>query len=125
MFIRHSLSRLTRPIYSARAAESIGPRRSKNDYTVHPLSVLSHMRILHVTQTMDPAWGGPPAVVMRLAGAQAMAGHTVSVISDAAPGREKAVADSLRNVPGVDRVSFSDVPLGLGWNATFKKAGIS
>lgn len=83
------------------------------------------MKILHVTQTMDPAWGGPPAVVMRIAGAQALAGHTVSVISDAAPGREKAVTDSLRNVPGVDKVPFSTVPLGLGWNATFKQAGIT
>ena len=40
------------------------------------------MRILHVLQKMDPALGGPPAVVVHLAAAQAGLGHDVHVVSE-------------------------------------------
>ncbi|MBY0307286.1 MAG: glycosyltransferase [Phycisphaerales bacterium] len=83
------------------------------------------MKILHVTQTMDPAWGGPPAVVMRLAGAQALAGHQVTVVSTPVPGRERAVADSLASVPGVARAVFHTLPVRTDWNATFNDSRVS
>lgn len=64
---------------------------------------------------MDPAKGGPPNVVARLAAAQASLGHDVQVLtygdSDA---RERLAADSIR-VPGHSRVAYHYLPLPNRW----------
>lgn len=39
------------------------------------------MKIIHVIGSFDPAKGGPQAVVVRLAAAQASLGHEVTIIS--------------------------------------------
>ena len=44
------------------------------------------MKIVHVITSMDPDKGGPQAVVMRLASAQASLGHEVHVVSQADSG---------------------------------------
>lgn len=62
------------------------------------------MRIVHVIDSLDPAVGGPRAVVFSLAGAEAMLGHDVRIVGYHA---EAAVANDLasRNaVHGMDRV---------------------
>ncbi|MCA0343728.1 MAG: glycoside hydrolase, partial [Proteobacteria bacterium] len=41
------------------------------------------MKIVHVITSMDPDKGGPQAVVLRLAAAQADLGHDVQVVSQA------------------------------------------
>jgi glycosyltransferase involved in cell wall biosynthesis len=70
------------------------------------------MRIVHVVVSLDPNQGGLPAVATRLAAAQAAAGHDVSLVchESAGPGREQAVNDSLRTIPGINRVKIINVP---------------
>jgi glycosyltransferase involved in cell wall biosynthesis len=68
------------------------------------------MRILHVLVTLDPAWGGPPRVVTRLAAAQAAIGHEVCIVSfgnDQTPG---AVAEMTATIPQIDRVTLEYWP---------------
>lgn len=64
------------------------------------------MRILHVTDTLDPVEGGPSIVTSRLAAAQAVIDggrHEVAVFSYRAAG-EEAEAKMLAGTPGFDRV---------------------
>ncbi|MCA1973211.1 MAG: glycosyltransferase [Caenispirillum sp.] len=68
------------------------------------------MRITHVVFSLDPAWGGPPAVVPRLAAAQAALGHDVVVLSYGSAGRSEATETALRHVPGRERVRFEYLP---------------
>lgn len=78
------------------------------------------MRVLHVIMTMDPAMGGPPAVVSRLAAAQATclgAAGRVTVISHETVGRESEMANSLRGIPGIENVTFTTVPAKLKFGA--------
>lgn len=58
------------------------------------------MRILHVTESLDPSRGGPPAVVTRLAAAQAQAGHPTSIFAHESPGSEAAQASAWGTIPG-------------------------
>lgn len=62
------------------------------------------MRILHVVVGLDPALGGPPAVALRLAAAQAKAGHTVTLAAHDAPARREAIDKSLKPIPFIDQV---------------------
>ena len=64
------------------------------------------MKILHVTHSMDPARGGPPAVVARLAAAQASLGHDVRVFCGGEASRAETTAKSLVGIPSIDRVTF-------------------
>jgi len=57
------------------------------------------MKILHVISTLDPAAGGPPAVVTRLAAAQAALGHEVHVASYEAPAAADRIAAYWKTVP--------------------------
>lgn len=68
------------------------------------------MRIMHVVLSLDPAWGGPPAVVPRLAAAQAALGHDVVVLSYAAAGRSEATETALSRIPGRHKVRFEYLP---------------
>jgi glycosyltransferase involved in cell wall biosynthesis len=72
------------------------------------------MKIVHIIATLDPAAGGPPAVAMRLAAAQAALGHDVTIgAHDPGQAREKVKA-SIAEVPGIDRVNIIELPRGGG-----------
>ena len=62
------------------------------------------MRILHVTISLDPDLGGPPAVVARLSAAQAALGHRVHLLSYRSPAGAARMLDALSQVPGFDLV---------------------
>lgn len=67
------------------------------------------MKIIHAIVTLDPAKGGPPAVVTRLAAAQAQQGHSVSIVSYSASERRAQVNAMLQGVPGIQAVDIVDV----------------
>lgn len=65
------------------------------------------MRVVHVIDSLDPAQGGPPAVVVRLAAAQARRSASIAVVGSAG---SDDVMRSLREVDGVDRVHVARPP---------------
>jgi glycosyltransferase involved in cell wall biosynthesis len=70
------------------------------------------VRIVHVLMTLDPAAGGPPVVVTRLASAQASLGHDVHVLTHRRPGAEERTRKALEGVPGWDRVHVMELEPG-------------
>lgn len=68
------------------------------------------MRILHVIATLDPKAGGPPAVALRLAAAQASMGHDVTILAHAEPGAEARTRKSLEGIPGITSVTLATLP---------------
>lgn len=74
------------------------------------------MRIIHVVSSLDPAAGGPPTVVSRLASAQATLGHNVTIISHQSPVSEAQVASSLQTIPGIERVAREQLPPESGFS---------
>jgi glycosyltransferase involved in cell wall biosynthesis len=68
------------------------------------------MRLLHVIATLDPKAGGPPAVALRLAAAQALMGHEVTILAHAEPGAEARTSKSLEGIPGIKQVRFATLP---------------
>ena len=75
------------------------------------------MRILHVVVGLDPALGGPPAVALRLAAAQAKAGHAVTLAAHDAPARREAIDKSLKPIPFIDQVRIAALlpEVRAGW----------
>ena len=73
------------------------------------------MLIAHVIESLDPATGGPPAAVVRLAAAQAAAGHEVTILTGDEPARSADVARSIADVPGLSRVKIVRWPASSGW----------
>ncbi|MFI5378957.1 MAG: glycosyltransferase [Tepidisphaerales bacterium] len=75
------------------------------------------MRIVHVTGTLDPSAGGPPAVVVRLAAAQSAAGHRVEIAAHGDASSEEDVCRSISRVPGGGNVVRHSIPVrnSLGW----------
>lgn len=75
------------------------------------------MKILHVVVGLDPALGGPPAVALRLASAQARLGHDVSLAAHDAPQRREQIDKSMQAVPGIDgvKVLALDPAVSAGW----------
>jgi len=68
------------------------------------------MRILQVVDSLDPIYGGPPTVVLRLAAALAYEGAQVTLYSQERSGREADIAATLRGIPGIELVRrVSDV----------------
>jgi glycosyltransferase involved in cell wall biosynthesis len=68
------------------------------------------MRVLQVVDSLDPVFGGPPAVVLRLAAALASEGIEVTLYSVERPGREADIQRSLVGIPGIERVRrISDI----------------
>jgi glycosyltransferase involved in cell wall biosynthesis len=59
------------------------------------------MRILHVIAGLNPQAGGPPAIAIRLAAAQAQLGHAVTLAAII-----PAPATSLASVPGSSRITM-------------------
>ncbi|MBI1369194.1 MAG: glycosyltransferase [Planctomycetes bacterium] len=62
------------------------------------------MRICHIIATLDPAAGGPPAVALPLASAQAAAGHEVHLIYEQSPHAAENIRKFVDQTPGADRV---------------------
>ena len=87
-----------------------GPDRSdaetprKGGIRHDPPASHSRMRIVHVVDTLDPAFGGPSAAVARAASAQAALGHDVSIVSYGSPAVFDRLASSLAMVPSWERV---------------------
>jgi len=65
------------------------------------------MRLLHVIATLDPKAGGPPAVALRLAAAQALMGHEVTILAYAEPDATARTSKSLEGIPGIKAVRFA------------------
>src|SRR3954465_4686566 len=72
------------------------------------------MRILHVTESLDPVRGGPPMVAARLAAAQAALSQDVHLLCRRVPGAEARIGSTLAAIPGVDRVRVHEAPLAAG-----------
>ncbi len=70
------------------------------------------MRILHVSESLDPAHGGTPAVPKALASAQAGLGHDVTILTRDEPGRADAIRESMASIPHADKVRIIGVPRG-------------
>jgi glycosyltransferase involved in cell wall biosynthesis len=83
--------------------------KSKTYLRIGPLTTNSSaykrtMRILHVIISLDPAIGGPPAVVPRLAAAQAALGYEVHLATYRFTQHGCAAHESLRNIPFFEKV---------------------
>lgn len=75
------------------------------------------MKIVHLINSIDPAHGGPTAVVLRLAAAQATLGHDVTIASnDRTQGPERAYAQL--NALGLDDKQW----VQIGTDATLQQA---
>jgi glycosyltransferase involved in cell wall biosynthesis len=68
------------------------------------------MKIVHVITSIDPDKGGPQAVVMRLAAAQANLGHSVHVVSQADDQTLAHVARLGAAIPGFAQVAWHILP---------------
>ncbi len=75
------------------------------------------MKVLHVVVGLDPALGGPPAVAMRLAAAQAIHGHDIRLAGHDRPDRAAAIRQSMQAVPGIEhvKVELLDERVRFGW----------
>lgn len=62
------------------------------------------MRILQVVDSLDPVYGGPPTVVLRLSAALALEGAEVTLFSTERSGREADIAATMRGIPGIDKL---------------------
>ncbi len=67
------------------------------------------MRILHVSESLDPAHGGTPAVPKLLGAAQAALGHEVTILTRDEPSRADAIRESLQGIPGSDALRIETV----------------
>ena len=67
------------------------------------------MRILHVSETLDPAHGGTPAVPKLLGAAQAALGHEVTILTRDEPSRAEAIRESLDAIPGASALRIETV----------------
>jgi len=69
------------------------------------------MKIVHVIGSYDPAKGGPQAVVVRLAAAQASLGHEVTIVSYCDDEVGSRAADAAAAIPGFDKVRTLLLPM--------------
>jgi len=69
------------------------------------------MKIVHVIGSFDPAKGGPQAVVVRLAAAQALLGHHVTIISYSNDEINARARQATAGIPGYDRVCTVLLPM--------------
>jgi glycosyltransferase involved in cell wall biosynthesis len=68
------------------------------------------MRVTHVISDLDPAAGGPPMVVSRLAAAQAAQGQDVHLLVYDTPAVNDQIDVDLRKIPGGDRLVLHRIP---------------
>lgn len=71
----------------------------------------TRVRVLHVITTLDPNHGGPPAVALRIAAAQAAAGHRVEILAYHTPGGEDRIARSIATIPGIAALTMHRVTM--------------
>lgn len=64
------------------------------------------MKIVHVINSIDPADGGPPTVVMRLSAAQALLGNDVHVVSYVESSARERIDEAIAQIPGRGRVQL-------------------
>ncbi|RCS22657.1 glycosyltransferase [Phyllobacterium salinisoli] len=69
------------------------------------------MKIIHVIGSVDPAKGGPQAVVIRLAAAQVALGHEVHLVSYGNPEIERRAFLAAAAIPGFDKVQRHILPM--------------
>ena len=69
------------------------------------------MKIVHVIGSYDPAKGGPQAVVVRLAAAQASLGHEVTIVSYCDEEVGRRAAQAALTIPGFDKVRTLLLPM--------------
>lgn len=74
------------------------------------------MKIVHVIENLDPAWGGVPMVASRVAAAQTLAGHEVSVVCHA-PVSEGGEGPLLDPLPEGGRFEVAHVERAGGLSA--------
>ncbi|MFK7759463.1 MAG: glycosyltransferase [Phycisphaerales bacterium] len=70
----------------------------------------THMKIVHIISSMDPAFGGPPVVVANISCAQAQLGHSVLILCHELSGNKSASDALLHGLPGSDQVGIQEVP---------------
>ena len=80
------------------------------------------MRIVHFIDSLDPAGGGPPTVVPRLAAAQAALGHQIAIAAAAADAARKAIETALEGIPGIGAVRIQYLPAPRGARALWGDA---
>ncbi|TMV05993.1 glycosyltransferase [Brucella haematophila] len=69
------------------------------------------MKIVHVIGSYDPAKGGPQAVIVRLAAAQAALGHTVTIVSYSDEDVNRRAAKAAETIPDFDKVQTLLLPM--------------
>lgn len=69
------------------------------------------MKIIHVIGSFDPAKGGPQAVVVRLAAAQASLGHDVTIVSYSDDEVNHRALKATATIPDFDRVRTFLLPM--------------
>ena len=67
------------------------------------------MRILHAIRGLNPSFGGPPRVAVRLAAGQAMLGHDVTIVTYRLTDPPDIFAGMTRLLPRFDRVKIVEV----------------
>lgn len=82
------------------------------------------MKIIHVVTTLDPDYGGPPAVALQLAAAQAALGHEVRVISQQSPGREAVIEAVIAHTPGASAVQCDRITCRNRWQRLFARRAV-
>ncbi|GAA5624400.1 GDP-mannose:cellobiosyl-diphosphopolyprenol alpha-mannosyltransferase [Brucella sp. NBRC 12952] len=69
------------------------------------------MKIIHIIGSFDPAKGGPQAVVVRLAAAQAALGHDVTIVSYSDDEIDYRAAKATAAIPGFQNVKTFMLPM--------------
>ncbi|MEJ5022231.1 glycosyltransferase [Ochrobactrum vermis] len=88
------------------------------------------MNIVHVIGSYDPAKGGPQAVVVRLAAAQASLGHDVTIVSYSDEEINRRAVTATASIPGFEMVQTLLLPMPdtvemlLGYRAAQAMTGL-
>jgi hypothetical protein len=69
------------------------------------------MKIIHIIGSFDPAKGGPQAVVVRLAAAQAALGHDVTILSYSDDAISARALKATAAIPGFECVKTFMLPI--------------
>jgi len=68
------------------------------------------MKIVHVIRSLDPAGGGPPQVIVRLAAAQANLGHELHLLTYGSADSQERVQRELARVPHSQNLQIHELP---------------
>ena len=77
------------------------------------------MKILHLVDTLDPAYGGPAVVAPSLAATQAAYGHEVFILTNTPRYAEADSKAQLALIPGIERVRIQDFHAHRFWQKVF------